>query len=166
MLKGVTSNGPSAGAISVGLQMVTNGGNNEGLFRAGIMHAGGTLPTGDIELQQPFYDMVVAHANCTGAVDTLECLRQVPADTLRHAGEAVPNIFDYPVSTHLSSEARQNVSRPMHCAMFVRGLLRPGRRTPTASSSKHLRNTSSWREAWRTSHSSPVSDFGGSEDQH
>lgn len=89
--------------------MVTNGGNNEGLFRAGIMHAGGPLPTGDIELQQPFYDMVVAHANCTDAEDTLECLRQIPADTLQKAGEAVPNILDYSVSTCPSSETWQNV---------------------------------------------------------
>ncbi|EIW62500.1 carotenoid ester lipase precursor [Trametes versicolor FP-101664 SS1] len=94
--KKVTINGPSAGAISVGLHMVTNGGNNEGLFRAGIMHAGGPLPTGDIEILQPFYDTVVAHANCTGAADTLECLRQVPAATLQEAGAAVPNLFDYP----------------------------------------------------------------------
>ncbi|KAL1945643.1 hypothetical protein VTO73DRAFT_1645 [Trametes versicolor] len=94
--KKVTINGPSAGAISVGLQMVTNGGNNEGLFRAGIMHAGGPLPTGNIEILQPFYDTVVAHANCTGAADTLECLRQVSAATLQQAGVAGPNLFDYP----------------------------------------------------------------------
>ncbi len=74
--------------------MITNGGNNEGLFRAGIMHAGGPLPTGDIEIQQPFYDTVVAHANCTGAADTLQCLRGVSADTLLQAAKDVPNLFD------------------------------------------------------------------------
>lgn len=81
--------------------MVTNGGNNEGLFRAGIMHAGSPLPTGDIEIQQQFYDTVVEHANCTAAADTLECLRGVSADTLLAAGKAVPNTFDYSVSTYL-----------------------------------------------------------------
>lgn len=83
--------------------MVSNGGNNEGLFRAGIMHAGSPLPTGNIESLQPFYDTVVEHANCTAAADTLDCLRGVPADTLLQAAKAVPNVFDYPVSTQLSS---------------------------------------------------------------
>lgn len=32
--------GQSAGAISVGLQMVTNGGNAEGLFRGAFMQVG------------------------------------------------------------------------------------------------------------------------------
>ncbi|KAL1942493.1 hypothetical protein VTO73DRAFT_6095 [Trametes versicolor] len=92
----ITINGPSAGAISIGLQMVTNGGDNEGLFRGAIMHAGSPLPTGDIETLQPFYDAVVEHAGCAAAEDTLACLRHVPADTLLTAAAAVPNLFDYP----------------------------------------------------------------------
>ncbi|KAL1945641.1 hypothetical protein VTO73DRAFT_1643 [Trametes versicolor] len=93
--KKVTINGASAGAVSVGLHMVTNGGDNEGLFRAGIMHAGSPLPTGDIEIQQRFYDTVVEQANCTSPADTLECLRQISANTLLQAAKAVPNTFDY-----------------------------------------------------------------------
>ncbi|KAJ8495240.1 hypothetical protein ONZ51_g1826 [Trametes cubensis] len=92
----VTLWGESAGAISIGLQMVTNGGDNEGLFRGAIMNSGSPLPTGDIELQQPAYDTVVEHAGCTNAEDTLECLRGVSADTLMAAAAAVPNLFDYP----------------------------------------------------------------------
>ncbi|KAI0633893.1 alpha/beta-hydrolase [Trametes polyzona] len=92
----VTIWGPSAGAISVGLQMVTNGGNNEGLFRGAIMNAGSPLPTGDTATLQPFYDTVVEHAGCAGSADTLECLREVPLDTLMNAAAAVPNLFEYP----------------------------------------------------------------------
>ncbi|EIW62477.1 alpha/beta-hydrolase [Trametes versicolor FP-101664 SS1] len=94
--KKVTINGLSAGAISVGLQMVTNDGNTEGLFRGGIMHAGSPLPTGDIEALQPAYDIVVEQAGCAAAADTLECLRQVPAATLLNAAAALPNLFDLP----------------------------------------------------------------------
>lgn len=78
--------------------MVTNGGNNEGLFRGGIMHAGSPLPTGDIESIQPAYDTIVDQAGCAAAADTLNCLRQVPAATLLKAATAVPNLFDLPVS--------------------------------------------------------------------
>ena len=94
--------GQSAGAISVGLQMVTNSGDNEGLFRGAIMESGSPLPTGDTKLQQPSYDTVVQHAGCAGAEDTLECLRGVSADTLMAAAEAVPNLFDYPVGSGMS----------------------------------------------------------------
>ncbi|OJT05053.1 hypothetical protein TRAPUB_4118 [Trametes pubescens] len=76
--------------------MVTNGGNTEGLFRGGIMHAGSPLPTGDIESIQPAYDIVIEQAGCAAAADTLECLRQVPAATLLKAGAALPNLFDLP----------------------------------------------------------------------
>jgi hypothetical protein len=42
--------GQSAGAISVGLQLVTNGGNPDGLFRAAFMQSGSPPSTGDITL--------------------------------------------------------------------------------------------------------------------
>jgi carboxylesterase type B len=44
----VTIWGQSAGAISVSLQMLTNGGNTEGLFRAAFMQSGSPIPVGDI----------------------------------------------------------------------------------------------------------------------
>jgi hypothetical protein len=42
--------GQSAGAMSVSLQMVANGGNPEGLFRAAFMQSGSPIPAGDITL--------------------------------------------------------------------------------------------------------------------
>ncbi|ESK84804.1 carotenoid ester lipase precursor [Moniliophthora roreri MCA 2997] len=44
----VTIWGESAGAISVSLQMLANGGDTEGLFRAGFMQSGSPIPVGDI----------------------------------------------------------------------------------------------------------------------
>ena len=41
--------GESAGAISVALQMLTNGGDPEGLFRAAFMNSGSPVPTGPVE---------------------------------------------------------------------------------------------------------------------
>ncbi|KAI0699629.1 alpha/beta-hydrolase [Cerioporus squamosus] len=92
----VTIWGPSAGAISVGLQMVTNGGDPEGLFRGAIMSSGSPLPSGDITHLQPQYDTVVEHAGCANSSDTLQCLREVPADTLLAAAATIPSLFGYP----------------------------------------------------------------------
>ena len=93
--------GPSSGAISTALQMVTNGGDTEGLFRGAIMNAGSPIPTGDITHQQPYYDTIVEHAGCANATDTLDCLRHVPTETLVAAAGTIPNLFDYPVSHHV-----------------------------------------------------------------
>ncbi|EMD39501.1 hypothetical protein CERSUDRAFT_111813 [Gelatoporia subvermispora B] len=91
----VTIWGESAGAISVALQMLTNGGNPEGLFRAAFMESGSPLPVGDITHGQKFYDALVSETGCTGSADTLECLRQVPFDTLKAAVDKSPGIFSF-----------------------------------------------------------------------
>ncbi|KAI0265657.1 carotenoid ester lipase precursor [Gloeopeniophorella convolvens] len=69
----VTIWGESAGAISVASQMLTNGGNTEGLFRAAFMESGAPIPVGDLSHGQKFYDQFVASTNCSSAVDTLQC---------------------------------------------------------------------------------------------
>ena len=75
--------------------MVTNHGNTEALFRGAIMSAGSPLPTGDIKELQPVYDQIVDATGCSGASDTLACLRQVPADNLTAAAATAPNLFSY-----------------------------------------------------------------------
>ncbi|KAJ7660448.1 carotenoid ester lipase precursor [Mycena rosella] len=91
----VTIWGESAGAISVSLQMLANGGNTEGLFRAGFMQSGSPIPVGPIENGQKYYDAIVANTGCSGAADTLACLRTVPYATLLAAQNASPGIFAY-----------------------------------------------------------------------
>ena len=95
--------GESAGAISVALQMVTNGGNNEGLFRGAFMESGSPIPTGDITHGQKFYDAIVEQVGCSGSSDTLECLRQAPFSKLKAAMDASPDIFAFQVRTKPSS---------------------------------------------------------------
>jgi acetylcholinesterase len=87
--------GQSAGAISVSLQMLTNGGNTEGLFRAAFMQSGSPIPVGDITRGQPYYDFLVEHTNCTGSSDTLACLRAAPYDQLQAAIDSTPSLFSY-----------------------------------------------------------------------
>ncbi|EIW81539.1 alpha beta-hydrolase [Coniophora puteana RWD-64-598 SS2] len=91
----VTIWGESAGAISVALQMVTNSGNAEGLFRAAFMQSGSPIPVGDIAHGQVYYDSLVNQTGCSNSSDTLKCLRGVPYDTLMDAVNNTPNIFSY-----------------------------------------------------------------------
>ncbi|KAF9453329.1 alpha/beta-hydrolase [Macrolepiota fuliginosa MF-IS2] len=97
----VTIWGESAGAVSVSLHMLTNGGDTEGLFRAGVMQSGAPVPVGDIENGQIYYDSIVADTGCSGSADTLQCLRTVPYDTLKMAIDNTPSIFAYQ-SLHLA----------------------------------------------------------------
>ena len=85
--------GDSAGAISAALHMMTNGGDTEGLFRGAFMHSGSPIPVGDITDGQHDYDTLVAETGCSGAADTLQCLREVPFNTLKAAVDKSPGIF-------------------------------------------------------------------------
>ncbi|KAI0738668.1 carotenoid ester lipase precursor [Daedaleopsis nitida] len=91
----VTIWGESAGAISVSLQMLTNGGNTEGLFRAGIMSSGSPVPTGDITEIQSTYDFVVDQVGCSGSSNTLACLRTVSSDDLLKAANNTPSAVSF-----------------------------------------------------------------------
>jgi acetylcholinesterase len=90
--------GESAGAISVSLHMLTNNGNQEGLFRAAVMQSGGPIPVGPIENGQQYYDHMVEKTRCSKAADTLDCLRKVPYTTFKKAMDSSPNFFAYQVS--------------------------------------------------------------------
>ncbi|KZP03691.1 carotenoid ester lipase precursor [Athelia psychrophila] len=79
----VTLFGLSSGAISTALQMLLNGGDNEGLFRAAWSMSGGPLPVGSYTHGQKWYDSAVAATNCTNTTDTLACLRAAPVDALQ-----------------------------------------------------------------------------------
>ncbi|KAH9060192.1 carotenoid ester lipase precursor [Lactarius vividus] len=103
----VTIWGESAGAISVSLQMLANGGNPEGLFRAAFMQSGPPTPTNDITRGQQYYDYLVERTGCTGSSDTLACLRVAPYEELKAAMDSTPSIFSYQVGD-LLHHARQS----------------------------------------------------------
>lgn len=81
--------------------MVTNDGNSEGLFRGAFMQSGSPIPVGDITHGQKYYDALVNGTGCSYAADTLQCLREVPFETLMEAINQSPNIFTSQVSTAL-----------------------------------------------------------------
>ncbi|KAJ5412022.1 uncharacterized protein N7487_006381 [Penicillium crustosum] len=80
----ITIWGESAGAYSVGAHLVTNNGDNEGLFRAAIMDSGNAVgpPYNGTEWHQPMYNRIVERAGCTNSTNTLQCLRELPYTTL------------------------------------------------------------------------------------
>lgn len=81
--KKVTAWGESAGARSVGAQIIAYGGRDDKLFRAAIMQSGGTASDYQtVEQAQPQYNNITAAANCSTATDTLDCLRKVPTQVL------------------------------------------------------------------------------------
>ena len=77
--------------------MVTNDGDTEGLFRAAYMQSGSALAMGDISQGQVYYDALVAETGCSGARDTLQCLREVPYANFTAAVNLSPGIFAYQV---------------------------------------------------------------------
>jgi carboxylesterase type B len=97
----VTIWGESAGAISVFDQMLLYGGdanyNGKPLFRGAIMNSGSIVPADPVDCPkgQVVYDTVVRKAGCSGAADTLTCLREVDYDTFFQAANSVPGILSY-----------------------------------------------------------------------
>ncbi|OQE16712.1 hypothetical protein PENSTE_c023G08461 [Penicillium steckii] len=83
----ITIWGESAGAYSVGAHLVTNNGDNEGLFRAAIMESGNAVgpPYNGTEWHQPMYDRIVDRAGCTNTSNTLQCLRDLPYEDIYDA---------------------------------------------------------------------------------
>ncbi|TFY59875.1 hypothetical protein EVG20_g7629 [Dentipellis fragilis] len=91
----VTIWGESAGAISVAMHMLSNGGDPRGLFRAAIMQSGGPIPVAGVEKGQVYYDDLVRDTGCDRDPDTLGCLRAAPFASLKAAMDKSPNFFSY-----------------------------------------------------------------------
>ncbi|KAH9030331.1 carotenoid ester lipase precursor [Lactarius pseudohatsudake] len=91
----VTIWGESAGSISISLQMLANGGNNEGLFLAAFMQSGAPMSIGDITHGQQYYDFLVERTGCTSSSDTLACLRAAPYEELKAAMDSTPSFNSY-----------------------------------------------------------------------
>ena len=62
------------------------------------MQSGSPIPVGDITHGQKYYDALVRDAGCREALDTLQCLRQLPFSSLKAAVDKAPGIFSYQVS--------------------------------------------------------------------
>ena len=107
----VTIWGESAGAFSVGFQTVAYNGQHDGLFRAAIFESGTALTPGIYasfaDSYQPYYDNITEVVGCSGAEDTLGCLRDVPYEAIFNA--SAPFVFtpviDGDILPRLPSEA-------------------------------------------------------------
>ena len=78
--------------------MVTNGGDNEGLFRAGFMESGAVKAATSITTLQPTFDFIASEVGCTpGSAGVLDCIRDVSTDALKAAMDKTPTIFSYGV---------------------------------------------------------------------
>ncbi|CAI7639599.1 unnamed protein product [Penicillium glandicola] len=97
----VTIWGESAGAISVFDQMAMYDGDDiyygAPLFRSAIMNSGSTAPVNPVDSTkgQAVYYTVVKNAGCSGAGDTLECLRELDYTKFLNAANSVPCILGY-----------------------------------------------------------------------
>ncbi|GJJ10003.1 hypothetical protein Clacol_004229 [Clathrus columnatus] len=72
--------GQSAGSVSVGLQLVINGGNPAGLFQAAFMESGTPVPLTPLSSGQQWYNQLVSATGCSSASNTLACLTTVPSN--------------------------------------------------------------------------------------
>ena len=81
------------------LQMLHNGGDTEGLFRAGFMESGSPIPTGyaNNSYVQATYNQIVSDTGCSTATDTLQCLRTVSATDLKGAMDKTSTFINFTV---------------------------------------------------------------------
>lgn len=91
----VTIWGSSAGAISVGMHLVSYEGDYGSLFHGAFMLSGAPMRIPSILDGQPEYDFIVAETNCSKQRDTLSCLRKAPYDVLMAAIDKTRDIFSY-----------------------------------------------------------------------
>ncbi|KAF2101298.1 alpha/beta-hydrolase [Rhizodiscina lignyota] len=80
----VTIWGESAGAQSIGYQLFSYAGRNDGLFRGAIMESGGPEGTSvqDLVYYLPPYENLTRTVGCWTAVDQLACLRNLSSAEL------------------------------------------------------------------------------------
>ncbi|GJJ10014.1 hypothetical protein Clacol_004240 [Clathrus columnatus] len=107
--------GQSAGSVSVGLQLVINGGNPAGLFQAAFMESGTPVPLTPLSSGQQWYNQLVSATGCSSASNTLACLTTVPYDTFYNAVQNTPSVQSYLSLNNddlIRSNLRQLVWRP------------------------------------------------------
>ncbi|KAJ2977189.1 hypothetical protein NUW58_g7885 [Xylaria curta] len=102
----VTIWGESAGSFAVGQLLMSYGGRTDGLFHRSIQESGSAATAwhNGSDWYQPIYDNIVEQANCTEAIDTLDCLRTVDYDVLFPLLNytAIPGPGWYPTSLFLN----------------------------------------------------------------
>lgn len=79
----ITIWGQSAGAASVGHQILAYNGRDDGLFHQAIMGSGAPLALGSLaDLAESKWDLLLNRTGCDSACEAIECLRSVPFEEL------------------------------------------------------------------------------------
>ncbi|KAJ7266555.1 carotenoid ester lipase precursor [Mycena rebaudengoi] len=91
----VVIGGISAGAISVGMLLLSNHQHSNTLFHGAFMVSGSPITTGSVADGQLYYDQLVAANNCSGTPDSLQCLKSVPFDSFMATVNNTRNIFSF-----------------------------------------------------------------------
>ncbi|KAF9474072.1 carotenoid ester lipase precursor [Pholiota conissans] len=91
----VTIWGESAGAISVGMHLIVNDGNPNGLFHGAFMESGSPEHLRDITTYQPFFDQLVSNTGCTSSADKIACMRAVPFGNISTAINLSPGFLTF-----------------------------------------------------------------------
>ncbi|OHF00001.1 carboxylesterase [Colletotrichum orchidophilum] len=95
----VTIFGQSSGGLSVGKQLIAYGGRDDGLFHGAIMQSGGMVEKWPYNVKDPaaytkdLYLNLTETTSCSEAVSPLECLRNLPVETI----SAALNVSNTPV---------------------------------------------------------------------
>ncbi|CAG8245182.1 unnamed protein product [Penicillium nalgiovense] len=106
----VTIWGESAGAMSVGYHLTAYNGRDDKLFRAGIMQSGGsiTASAGNYTTFQSKYNTLASKVGCSDVVGSLQCLREVPFETLNAVLNGTEGNSDYNFSPVVDGDFIQN----------------------------------------------------------
>ncbi|KAF8172558.1 carotenoid ester lipase precursor [Mycena galopus ATCC 62051] len=91
----VVVGGVSAGSMSTTFLSLDNNKNSNALFRGAFLQSGPAVHVAPISDGQFDYDELVAATNCTASIDSLNCLRGAPFDTLVAAVNNTADIFAY-----------------------------------------------------------------------
>ncbi|KAJ7473947.1 carotenoid ester lipase precursor [Mycena latifolia] len=91
----VVIGGQSAGATSTSLLLLSNKQNSNTLFHGAFMQSGAAPQSPSLEDGQSDYDSLVVANNCTASLDTLDCLRHVPFDSLMATINNTADFFSY-----------------------------------------------------------------------
>ncbi|KAJ7278204.1 sterol esterase [Mycena rebaudengoi] len=89
------SGGMSAGAISVGMLLLSNRHHSNTLFHGALMLSGSPITSASVADGQGVYDQLVAANNCTGSSDSLDCLKRVPFDSFMATVNHTSDEFAY-----------------------------------------------------------------------
>ncbi|OBT65285.1 hypothetical protein VE03_04603 [Pseudogymnoascus sp. 23342-1-I1] len=90
--KQVTVWGESGGAFSIGWLTVAYGGQNSNLFQKAIMVSGTSfgVGSGNLVVAQSTYDALTSDTGCDHTIDSLQCLRELPFETLNKTISNLP----------------------------------------------------------------------------